>query len=83
MDTSQDHEAAGHGERHELRFRPGEMPPLFGDTAAALIVDDDDQLPRRSPGCSSGKAMTARWPPTRLKRVGVSRSARSRSPWSM
>lgn len=25
----------------ELRFRPGEMPPLFGDTAATLIVDDD------------------------------------------
>lgn len=28
--------------RHgELRFRPGLMPPLFGDTAATLIVDDD------------------------------------------
>ncbi len=25
----------------ELRFRPGEMPVLFGDTAATLIVDDD------------------------------------------
>lgn len=25
----------------ELRFRPGEMPALFGDTAATLIVDDD------------------------------------------
>ena len=25
----------------ELRFRPGQMPPLFGDTAATLIVDDD------------------------------------------
>ena len=24
-----------------FRFRPGEMPPLFGDTAATLIVDDD------------------------------------------
>lgn len=28
----------------ELRFRPGEMPPLFGDTAATLIVDDDAVL---------------------------------------
>jgi DNA-binding response OmpR family regulator len=28
----------------ELRFRPGEMPPLFGDTAAVLIVDDDPVL---------------------------------------
>lgn len=28
--------------RHgELRFRPGLMPPMFGDTAATLIVDDD------------------------------------------
>ena len=25
----------------ELRFRPGQMPALFGDTAATLIVDDD------------------------------------------
>jgi PAS domain S-box-containing protein len=25
-------------------FRPGGMPPLFGDTAATLIVDDDVQL---------------------------------------
>lgn len=25
----------------DFRFRPGEMPPLFGDTASALIVDDD------------------------------------------
>jgi PAS domain S-box-containing protein len=32
--------------RSSLRFRPGEMPPLFGDTAAALIVDDDAQLAR-------------------------------------
>ncbi len=30
--------------REELRFRPGEMPPLFGDTAAALIVDDDEMI---------------------------------------
>jgi two-component system phosphate regulon response regulator OmpR len=28
----------------EMRFRPGEMPPLFGDTAATLIVDDDPVL---------------------------------------
>ncbi len=27
--------------REELRFRPGEMAPLFGDTTATLIVDDD------------------------------------------
>lgn len=25
----------------DLPFRPGEMPPLFGDTTALLIVDDD------------------------------------------
>jgi DNA-binding NtrC family response regulator len=25
----------------ELVFRPGRMPPLFGDTAAILVVDDD------------------------------------------
>jgi DNA-binding NtrC family response regulator len=32
----------GNARRHgELRFRPGLMPPLFGDTAATLIVDDD------------------------------------------
>ena len=31
--------------RRERRpFRPGEMPPLFGDTAATLIVDDDPRL---------------------------------------
>jgi DNA-binding NtrC family response regulator len=30
----------------ELVFRVGEMPPLFGDTAAALIVDDDDAVAR-------------------------------------
>jgi DNA-binding NtrC family response regulator len=29
------------GRHGELRFRPGLMPPLFGDTAATLIVDDD------------------------------------------
>jgi two-component system phosphate regulon response regulator OmpR len=28
----------------DIRFRPGEMPPLFGDTTAALIVDDDPVL---------------------------------------
>ena len=26
-----------------LGFRPGKMPPIFGDTSAALIVDDDKQ----------------------------------------
>jgi len=30
--------------RSTLRFRPGQMPPLFGDTAAVLVVDDDSQL---------------------------------------
>lgn len=29
---------------NELRFRPGHMPALFGDTTAALIVDDDPVL---------------------------------------
>ena len=29
------------GRHGELRFRPGLMPPLFGDTAATLLVDDD------------------------------------------
>ena len=29
-----------------LRFRPGEMPALYGDTAAALIVDDDEPTGR-------------------------------------
>jgi DNA-binding response OmpR family regulator len=29
---------------NELRFRPGDMPPLFGDTTAVLIVDDDPVL---------------------------------------
>lgn len=36
-----------HGEigRHgELKFRPGEMPEIFGDTSATLIVDDDPVL---------------------------------------
>lgn len=32
------------GRHRELRFRPGGMPPLFRDTAAALIVDDDPVL---------------------------------------
>jgi DNA-binding NtrC family response regulator len=33
------------GDRHgDFRFRPGEMPPLFGDTAALLIVDDDHHV---------------------------------------
>lgn len=32
-------------ERHDrLRFRPGCMAPMFGDTAAALIVDDDGDI---------------------------------------
>src|SRR5438309_32115 len=27
--------------RSRLRFRPGGMPPVYGDTAAVLIVDDE------------------------------------------
>lgn len=41
-DNSSDHPRAARRERRP--FRPGEMPPLFGDTAATLIVDDDVQL---------------------------------------
>jgi FixJ family two-component response regulator len=37
-----DHRQATRRERRP--FRPGEMPKLFGDTAATLIVDDDVQL---------------------------------------
>ena len=36
--------APGRAVRHALQFRPGEMLPIFGDTAAALTVDDDEQL---------------------------------------
>jgi DNA-binding response OmpR family regulator len=36
----QDHRARPDG----LHFQVGNMPPLFGDTAAALIVDDDHQV---------------------------------------
>ena len=32
---------SGHDRRIDLPFRPGEMPPLFGDTSSVLIVDDD------------------------------------------
>jgi DNA-binding response OmpR family regulator len=32
------------GRHREMRFSPGNMPPMFGDTAAALIVDDDPVL---------------------------------------
>ncbi|HUR77355.1 MAG TPA: response regulator [Acidimicrobiales bacterium] len=32
------------GPGDDFRFRPGEMPVMFGDTAAALIVDDDPVL---------------------------------------
>jgi putative two-component system response regulator len=31
----------GRDRRTDLPFRPGAMPPLFGDTTALLIVDDD------------------------------------------
>ncbi|HVE94285.1 MAG TPA: response regulator [Acidimicrobiales bacterium] len=29
-----------------LRFRPGAMPPLFGDTTSVLVVDDDATVGR-------------------------------------
>ncbi len=32
---------SGHDRRIDLPFRPGEMPPLFGDTSSVLLVDDD------------------------------------------
>lgn len=32
---------SGRDRRIDLPFRPGEMPPLFGDTTSVLIVDDD------------------------------------------
>jgi hypothetical protein len=44
MASSEGAAFAGGGSHRRLRFRPGEMPPLFGDTAAALLVDDDDQV---------------------------------------
>jgi DNA-binding response OmpR family regulator len=42
--TSEGERATRGPQRDELVFRPGDMPPLFGDTAAALIVDDDEQM---------------------------------------
>lgn len=35
---------SGRERRIHLPFRPGEMPPLFGDTASLLIVDDDPRV---------------------------------------
>lgn len=32
---------SGRERRIDLPFRPGDMPPLFGDTSSVLIVDDD------------------------------------------
>ncbi len=37
-------DAADRRGRDHRPFRPGEMPPAFGDTAAVLVVDDDPQL---------------------------------------
>lgn len=37
---------SGRERRIELPFRPGEMPPLFGDTTSLLIVDDDQRVVR-------------------------------------
>jgi DNA-binding NtrC family response regulator len=44
--TIEDERAARRPQRNDVVFEPGNMPPLFGDTAAALIVDDDDQMGR-------------------------------------
>ena len=41
VNGSRYHGLTGPGPEGQLRFVPGEMPPAFGDTAAALIVDDD------------------------------------------
>lgn len=35
---------SGRERRIDLPFRPGEMPPLFGDTSSLLIVDDDPHV---------------------------------------
>ena len=42
------------GRRDNRPFRPGGMPPLFGDTAAALVVDDDMQLGAVLEYCPNG-----------------------------
>lgn len=34
----------GHERRIDYPFRPGAMPPLFGDTASVLVVDDDPMV---------------------------------------
>src|SRR4029079_13552738 len=44
MEAKPTQDQVRHGRHEELHFRVGDMPPLFGDTAAALIVDDDDQV---------------------------------------
>lgn len=35
---------SGRERRIDYPFRPGAMPPLFGDTASVLIVDDDPKV---------------------------------------
>lgn len=35
---------SGHERRIDLPYRPGAMPPLFGDTSSLLIVDDDPHV---------------------------------------
>lgn len=35
---------SGRDRRMSMPFRPGAMPPLFGDTASVLVVDDDPDV---------------------------------------
>jgi len=39
-----DDQPVGRRRPSELHFRAGDMPAIFGDTAAALVVDDDEQM---------------------------------------
>jgi DNA-binding response OmpR family regulator len=39
-----DDQPIGRRRHTELHFRPGDMPAIFGDTAAALVVDDDEDM---------------------------------------
>ena len=44
MGTHSEHDRPSSWGRSRRFYRPGDMPPLYGDTAAVLIVDDDEQL---------------------------------------
>jgi DNA-binding response OmpR family regulator len=43
-EVSREESARRRVRRDPTPFRPGRMPAVFGDTAAALIVDDDEQM---------------------------------------